>query len=68
MAFFSVLVLGQGGWPVALAIFVGIVADVEGLAISIILRRCRSDVASFVHALRLESADDDAARVDGPAR
>ena len=67
VGFFSVLVLGEGGWPVALAIFAGILADIEGLAISIILRRCRADVASFVHALRLESADE-AERMDGPAR
>jgi CDP-diacylglycerol--glycerol-3-phosphate 3-phosphatidyltransferase len=51
--FFALLVLGLNGTAVALAIYVGIVADVEGLAISVILPRWQTDVPSFVHALRL---------------
>jgi CDP-diacylglycerol--glycerol-3-phosphate 3-phosphatidyltransferase len=51
--FFALLVLGLSGTAVALAIYVGIVADAEGLAISVILPRWQTDVPSFVHALRL---------------
>jgi len=51
--FFAVLVLGVGGLPVAIAIYVGIVGDLEGLAISIILREWKTDVPTFVHAMRI---------------
>jgi CDP-diacylglycerol--glycerol-3-phosphate 3-phosphatidyltransferase len=54
--FFAVLVWGAGGWPVSLAIDVGILADVEGLAISLILREWKNDVPTFVHALRIRRA------------
>ena len=54
VAFFALLVLGIAGWPVAVAIYVGIIADAEGLAISVILGRWRTDVPTFVHALRLQ--------------
>lgn len=53
VGFFSLLALGRGGIPVALAIVTGIVADIEGFAISILLRNWKSDVPTFVHALRL---------------
>lgn len=52
--FFSLLALGQPGWPVAAAIWVGAVADLEGLAISAVLRWTH-DVPSFVHAWRVRS-------------
>lgn len=52
---FALLALGIGGLPVALAIYVGIVADVEGLIISILLRKWQTDVPTFVHALRLRA-------------
>jgi hypothetical protein len=51
--FFSLLALGRGGIPVATAIFTGIVADIEGFAISIVLRHWKSDVPTIAHALRL---------------
>jgi CDP-diacylglycerol--glycerol-3-phosphate 3-phosphatidyltransferase len=51
--FFSLLALGKSGLPISLAIYVGIVADLEGLAISVILKKPKTDVASFVHALRM---------------
>lgn len=52
VGFFSVLVLGSSGVAVSCAIYVGIVADLEGLAISIVLTRWKADVPSLVHALR----------------
>ena len=56
VGFFDLLALGGTGWPVALAIYVGIVADLEGLAISCLLREWRADVPSVVHALQLRRA------------
>jgi phosphatidylglycerophosphate synthase len=52
VGFFSLLVLGASGAAVSLAIYVGIIADLEGLAISVLLPRWQADVPSFVHALR----------------
>jgi hypothetical protein len=53
-AFFVLLVFGRGraDWTLSVAIYAGIVADMEGLAISWILSESRTDVASIVHALR----------------
>jgi CDP-diacylglycerol--glycerol-3-phosphate 3-phosphatidyltransferase len=53
LGFFSLLALGHGGTPVALAILTGVVADIEGFAISIVLRDWKSDVPTFIHAIRL---------------
>jgi phosphatidylglycerophosphate synthase len=53
--FFSLLALGSDSVFVDIAIYVGIIADVEGLAISVVLRRWKSDVPSFVHALQLRA-------------
>jgi CDP-diacylglycerol--glycerol-3-phosphate 3-phosphatidyltransferase len=49
---FALLALGRSGPEVAPAIYVGIVADVEGLAISVVLRQWEPDVPTLVHALR----------------
>lgn len=54
--FLSLLAFGTGGWPVALAIYAGIVADIEGLAISATLRHWKNDVPSIVHALGIRRA------------
>lgn len=54
--FLSLLAFETGGWPVALAIYAGIVADIEGLAISATLRHWKNDVPSIVHALRIRRA------------
>jgi CDP-diacylglycerol--glycerol-3-phosphate 3-phosphatidyltransferase len=51
--FFSVLVLGSSGIPVSLAVYAGIFADLEGLAISMVLPKWKSDVPTLVHALHL---------------
>lgn len=51
------LTLGASGWAVTAAIWLGIVADLEGLAISIVLKRWTHDVPSVVHAWRLRAAE-----------
>jgi len=53
---FALLALNRSGIAVAVAIYVGIVADIEGLLISMILPQWRTDVPTFVHALRLRDA------------
>jgi phosphatidylglycerophosphate synthase len=55
--FFALLALGVDGVLVDIAIYVGIVADLEGLAISAVLRRWQSDVPSIVHAARLRASE-----------
>ncbi len=55
VGFFALLALGISGPPVSVAIYAGIVADLEGLAISIILREWKTDVPTIVHAFRLRS-------------
>lgn len=52
IAFFALLVFGRAGWVFSVAIYAGIVTDIEGLAISLVLSESRTDVASIVHALR----------------
>jgi CDP-diacylglycerol--glycerol-3-phosphate 3-phosphatidyltransferase len=56
IAMWSLLVLHGGGWPVTLAIFWGIAADLEGLAISMTLRKWQADVPTLWHARRLAKA------------
>jgi len=50
--FFVVLVRSEAGWPVATAIYLGIAADLEGLAISVVLPRWQPDVPTLLHAIR----------------
>ena len=57
VCFFSLLALGKGGWPVALATYLGIAADLEGLAISVTLRKWKTDVPSVYHAIQLRRAE-----------
>jgi len=54
--FFALLVFGSAGLVVSLAVYVGIVADFEGLAISLVLRTWQADVPSVFHALRIRNA------------
>jgi CDP-diacylglycerol---glycerol-3-phosphate 3-phosphatidyltransferase len=56
LAFVAVLAFGRTGWPVSLAIALGIVTDLEGLAISLVLPAWRHDVPTLVHALRMRRA------------
>ncbi len=53
--FFALLALGIAGWPIALAIYAGIVADLEGLAISAVIVECKTDIPTIFHALRLRA-------------
>src|SRR6185437_2604191 len=55
VGFFALLVLGATGAAVSLAVYAGIIADLEGLAISVALRTWRSDVPSLFHALQLRT-------------
>jgi phosphatidylglycerophosphate synthase len=51
-AFMALLAFGRGGLWIDVAIYVGLIADLEGLAISIALRSARTDVPTMMHALR----------------
>lgn len=53
----SLLVFHARGWPVALAIYWGLLADLEGLAISATLKDWRTDVPTLWHARRLAKVD-----------
>ena len=53
LAFFMVLVAGQGGLWVTAALVLGIVSDLEGLATSLVLTEWRHDLPSLLHAWRL---------------
>lgn len=55
-AFFALLACGYTGAWIAAPIYLGIVADVEGLAISFVLREWKSDVPSIFHAAKLRAA------------
>lgn len=59
LGFFSLLAGGQDGILPALAIYAGIVADLDGLAISIILSEWRTDVPSVGHAIRYRATLSD---------
>jgi phosphatidylglycerophosphate synthase len=53
VGFTWLFVSGGDGWPVTLAIALGIVADLEGLVISLTLSHWKSDVPTWFHARRL---------------
>ncbi|MBS0589251.1 MAG: CDP-alcohol phosphatidyltransferase family protein [Proteobacteria bacterium] len=53
VAFFWLLALGTDNASIDFAILLGIVCDLEGLAISFVLRDWHHDVPSIVHALRI---------------
>lgn len=53
--FFALLVLRDDNLWVSAAVYLGIVADLEGLAISWVLPRWQNDVPSLFHALRLNA-------------
>ena len=55
VGFFALLVFASQGVLVSIAIYLGIVADLEGIAISLILPRWQSDVPSYVHAMRIRA-------------
>jgi len=51
VAFFSLLALGSDNAAIGLAVYIGICADLEGLAISLVLERWQTDVPTLIHAL-----------------
>lgn len=55
LAFFMLLGVGQAVPWVAVAVVLGIVSDVEGLCISLVLPVWRHDVPSVVHAWRIKA-------------
>jgi phosphatidylglycerophosphate synthase len=55
--FFSLLALGSDNVLVDTAVYIGIVADLEGLTISTLLPDWRSDVPSVIHAVRLRARE-----------
>lgn len=55
LAFFMVLVEGDGGLWVDAAILLGIGSDLEGIAISLLLPAWQHDVPSLVHAWRIRT-------------
>jgi phosphatidylglycerophosphate synthase len=50
--FFSLLALGSDNVLLTVAVYVGILADCEGLIISMVMRSWKADVPTVVHALR----------------
>lgn len=61
VGFFSVLVFSNAGLAVSCAIYLGWLADIEGLMISLILPFWKNDVPTLFHALRLRRASLSAA-------
>lgn len=55
VAFFLLLALDSGNAATGVAIYLGILSDLEGLAISVVLDRWQADVPTLVHALALRS-------------
>ena len=51
--FFSLLVLGHDSPLVGFMIYLGIVCDLEGIAISLVLRKWQNDVPTIFHAVQL---------------
>lgn len=56
VAFFLLLALGIDSAATGIAIYLGILADLEGLAISVVLERWQADVPSVIHAVLGRSA------------
>jgi phosphatidylglycerophosphate synthase len=56
VAFLALLGFGYTGRWIAMALYVGIVADIEGLAISFVLVEWKSDVPSILHAIKFRDA------------
>jgi CDP-diacylglycerol--glycerol-3-phosphate 3-phosphatidyltransferase len=56
LAFFGVLVVGPTHRLVSLAIYIGIVTDLEGIMISFVLPEWENDVPTIFHAIRIRQA------------
>jgi CDP-diacylglycerol--glycerol-3-phosphate 3-phosphatidyltransferase len=66
VAFFSILVFSNAGIAVSCAIYLGLLADAEGLVISMLLPYWKNDVPTLFHALRLRRANLSAATSPDP--
>jgi CDP-diacylglycerol--glycerol-3-phosphate 3-phosphatidyltransferase len=64
VAFFSILVFSNAGIAVSCAIYLGLLADAEGLVISMLLPYWKNDVPTLFHALRLRRESLSAALPD----
>jgi phosphatidylglycerophosphate synthase len=53
VAFMSLLAFGADNALVTAAVILGILCDIEGLAVSMVLKRWQSDVPNFIVAMRL---------------
>ncbi len=62
LGFLSLLAFGQDGLLVTCAIYLGVLADVEGLLISLTLREWQTDVPSLFLVLRQRAAGSTAAQ------
>lgn len=56
IAFFNLLALGSNNAATSIAIYLGIMADLEGLAISVVLDRWQADVPTLVHGYSRRSS------------
>lgn len=59
VAFFSLLALGSDNATIGIAIYIGIIADIEGLAISLVLNTWQADVPTLLHAVRRRGVGDE---------
>ena len=53
--FLSLLALGTDNAAVDAAVWIGIISDIEGFAISVMLAQWRNDIPTFIHALRMRA-------------
>ncbi|MBO0611424.1 CDP-alcohol phosphatidyltransferase family protein [Thiothrix fructosivorans] len=58
VGFSALLIFGVDNGLVSAAIYAGILADIEGLAISLVLREWKYDVPTLLHAIRLQALHD----------
>lgn len=58
LALLSLLGFGSDGLIMDAAVYIGIAADLEGLAISAVLRQWQNDVPSLYHAIRLRRNEE----------
>jgi phosphatidylglycerophosphate synthase len=66
VGFFGLLVFGWDGPAMTAAVWLGILADLEGLAISLVLPTWRADVPSLLHALQLRRSGQGAGAGEAP--
>lgn len=59
LGFFTILAMHADNVMVSAAIYVGIVADIEGLCISLVLRNWKSDVPTLFHAIAWQRQHQD---------